>query len=298
MKYIKIALLGEGTFGKVFKVRDEYGKFHAMKILIHTNQGCDNDFDDDGNIINFSNFKENYLREFRILPLLNHPNIIKYRGQMINDIQSILITELSGAPLDNFILSKNQVRKVFYQLTSALCYLHDKYIHRDLKPGNILYSNDVIKIIDFGKCIEKGGDNYGWETALYYTAPEVCLGSQNYGPEIDIWSLGCIFYEKYSYKDTLFQSVIQKNDTYKSMLMKQVLTIFKVIGNPTKDEAPTLHILPRSQLISDNFINKNNFLDLNISNIQILNLLKQMLNPEPTQRITAEQLLKHDYFKT
>jgi len=72
--------------------------------------------------------------------------------------------------------------------------------HRDLKPDNILIGNDetTVKITDFG--LSRGFGiplkSYSHEImTLWYRAPEILLGSKEYGPAIDIWSVGCIFYE-------------------------------------------------------------------------------------------------------
>lgn len=77
-------------------------------------------------------------------------------------------------------------------------------MHRDLKPSNLLYNNDglffilgQVKVCDLGLARKyTGPKNYtGVVVTLWYRAIEVLLGNEQYGPGIDIWSLGCIFAE-------------------------------------------------------------------------------------------------------
>jgi serine/threonine protein kinase len=73
-------------------------------------------------------------------------------------------------------------------------------MHRDLKPCNILISEDgkTVKLADFGLARSFGLalKTYTHEVVtLWYRAPEVMLGTKIYSPAIDMWSLGCIFYE-------------------------------------------------------------------------------------------------------
>ena len=91
----------------------------------------------------------------------------------------------------------------------GLLHCHQRRImHRDLKPSNILIGDDenTIKIADFGLARTFGLPlkSYTHEVVtLWYRAPEILLGSKVYSTAVDIWSLGCIFYEL-SHKRPLF----------------------------------------------------------------------------------------------
>ena len=83
-------------------------------------------------------------------------------------------------------------------MIKGVSYIHKfKILHRDLKPQNLLISNDgILKIADFGLARGYGipVKNYTHEVVtLWYRPPDVLLGSKNYMTTVDIWSIGCIF---------------------------------------------------------------------------------------------------------
>lgn len=99
------------------------------------------------------------------------------------------------------ILKDVHNRYIMYQIIKGMKYLHSaSVIHRDLKPSNILINSDcLIKICDFGLARSLVTDSYNQDLILteevatrWYRAPEVLLGSKNYGTSADVWSIGCI----------------------------------------------------------------------------------------------------------
>ena len=75
-------------------------------------------------------------------------------------------------------------------------------MHRDLKPQNILITESMqVKLADFGlaRCFSFPMKKFTKEIAtLWYRAPELMLGNENYSPAVDIWAVGCIMYEMYT----------------------------------------------------------------------------------------------------
>jgi serine/threonine protein kinase len=85
------------------------------------------------------------------------------------------------------------------QLLEGLHFLHaNRVIHRDIKAANVLINNQgVLKLADFGLArpmASKPDARYTNKViTLWYRPPELLLGAQNYGPEVDIWSAGYNF---------------------------------------------------------------------------------------------------------
>ena len=104
-------------------------------------------------------------RESKNLRFLNHPNIIKLYHAFIYQKDFVLIMEYAaGGELKDYVRQKGgcsepQAQSIMRQITYAIYYCHSKgVIHRDLKPQNVLFSNQnyddpqqkVIKVVDFG----------------------------------------------------------------------------------------------------------------------------------------------------
>ena len=87
-----------------------------------------------------------------------------------------------------------------YQLLLGTAFCHGRRVlHRDLKPQNLLITEDgFLKLADFGLARAFGIPlrNYTHEVVtLWYRAPELLLGYKLYCTAVDIWSIGCIFAE-------------------------------------------------------------------------------------------------------
>ena len=100
--------------------------------------------------------------------------------------------------LDAF--SPSEIKTLLLQLATAIDYLHSNWIlHRDLKTSNLLMNNrGQMKVADFGMARYYGDPPPKLTqlvVTLWYRAPELLLGAERYGAEIDIWSIGCIFGE-------------------------------------------------------------------------------------------------------
>lgn len=131
-------------------------------------------------------------------------------------------------------LSEEKVKEVIYQLLLALDYCHsNRVIHRDLKPQNILINKETmrIKLADFGlaRSYYYPIREYTHEIiTLWYRAPEILLGTEKYSQSVDIWSVGCIFYEL-AHQKCLFCGDSE---------IDQLFKIFNVLGTPTEKTWP------------------------------------------------------------
>ena len=91
-----------------------------------------------------------------------------------------------------------------HQLLSGLQHCHERGIlHRDTKGSNLLIDkNGMLKIADFGLANYFSPNRKNPLTSrvvtLWYRAPELLLGSTDYGVGIDLWSVGCLLAEMFA----------------------------------------------------------------------------------------------------
>ena len=192
--YLIKRTLGQGTFGKVkLGIYLPSQEKVAIKILEK-----DRILEKDDEI--------RVKREFDMLALFNHPNVILVAEIFESSDSFYSVMEYcEGGELFNFIvkhrrLSEEEAAFFYYQLINGLEYIHSLgIVHRDLKPENLLLTKDhLLKIIDFGL------SNYfkkGQKDLLVtpcgspcYASPEMVAGYKYDGFKIDIWSTGIILY--------------------------------------------------------------------------------------------------------
>lgn len=186
--------LGEGQFATVRKaVQKKTGKMVAVKCIL---------------VSKLTKEDEDALKvEIEVMRTLKHPNLVQFIDYFEDAEYCFLIMELmTGGELFTRIVEKEkyselEAQRVVKTLTEAIGYCHTQFVvHRDLKPENILLSDPteeaLIKIADFGFAKVDKGNARALQTACGtpgYVAPEILKG-EKYGKEVDIWSLGVIFY--------------------------------------------------------------------------------------------------------
>ncbi|KAG5675547.1 hypothetical protein PVAND_005443 [Polypedilum vanderplanki] len=145
-------------------------------------------------------------RELHFLTILAHPNLIRVHSIMQTGSSVFIFMrcaengDLLNYIKNNGVINEAQSNLWFYQMASAIQYLHSMNIaHRDLKCDNIFISEHMnIKVGDFGfmrYCCDENNKFVPSETycgSAAYAAPEIVNG-QPYNPMIaDIWSLGVV----------------------------------------------------------------------------------------------------------
>ena len=192
-RYITLTKVGEGTFGNVYKVLDKYTNTHVAMKRIKSEQA------DEG-------IPASAVREIGVLQELQHPNIVRLLDVCVQDrFKLALYFEFVEQDLKKFIVKHQLSPATFcsftHQLLLGLEHCHNnRVVHRDLKPQNILVTQDgkTIKLADFGlaRAMQYPLKQCTPETVtLWYRAPELLLGLPNYTPLIDMWSVGCIMGE-------------------------------------------------------------------------------------------------------
>lgn len=144
-----------------------------------------------------------------------------------------------------FAFSAAHCKALCRQMLAGLAYLHHKgVIHRDMKGPNILLNNrGELKLADFGlaRFYQKRriADYTNRVITLWYRPPELLLGATVYGPEVDMWSAGCIMLELFT-KKPIFQGTDEIN---------QLQVIYKYLGTPDIACWPGLADLPWYELV-------------------------------------------------
>ncbi|KAH9756111.1 serine/threonine-protein kinase TIO [Citrus sinensis] len=189
--YHVIELVGEGSFGKVYKGRRKYtGQTVAMKFIMKHGKS-EKDI-------------HNLRQEIEILRKLKHQNIIAMLDSFESPQEFCVVTEFAQGELfeileDDKCLPEEQVQSIAKQLVRALHYLHsNRIIHRDMKPQNILIgAGSVVKLCDFGFARAMSANTVVLRSIKgtpLYMAPEL-VREQPYNHTADLWSLGVILYE-------------------------------------------------------------------------------------------------------
>jgi serine/threonine-protein kinase len=193
-RYELLEKIGDGGMAVVYKGKDKLlNRFVAVKILRP-------EFTKD------ATFVENFKRESQAAAGLSHPNIVGvYDVGREGNINYIVMELIEGDTLNKIIekeapMDFRKVIDISKQVASALRIAHkNKIIHRDVKPHNIMVTNDgVVKLADFGiaravndATLSTGSKIVG---SVHYFSPEQARG--NYVDErSDIYSLGIVMYE-------------------------------------------------------------------------------------------------------
>ncbi|XP_065199474.1 serine/threonine-protein kinase STK11 [Planococcus citri] len=199
-KYVMGDMLGEGSYGKVKELLDmETLCRRAVKILKKRK------------LRRIPNGEQNVDREIKLLKRLKHRNVIELVEVMVNEEKQkmYLVMEYCVGGLQDMLENSPgqtfpqwQAHGYFQQLIDGLEYLHGKgIVHKDIKPGNLLLTLDgTLKISDFG--VAEALDTFAADDTCYTTQgspafqpPEIANGAESFsGFKIDIWSSGVTLY--------------------------------------------------------------------------------------------------------
>ncbi|KAF9949476.1 hypothetical protein BGZ72_008757, partial [Mortierella alpina] len=208
--------------------------------------------------------------EVAILKKLHHPNIVKlYEVLDVSTDDSMymvfemcekgVLMPVSLTEKCENVFSDEDCRDVFQQMVLGIEYLHEHdIIHRDIKPDNLLRSEDgTVKIVDFGvsEMFNKKGDDMTKKSAgsPAFMAPELCRHDHGEvsGRATDIWSMGVTLYcIRYGYLPYVSESILEMH----KVIREEDYTI------PPEDDQ------------------------------RFVDLIKKLLEKDPQKRITIEQL--------
>ncbi|XP_073015142.1 calcium-dependent protein kinase 10-like [Primulina eburnea] len=261
-KYILGRELGRGEFGVTYLCTDrETREALACKSISKKKLRTAVDIED-------------VRREVEIMSSLpEHPNVVKLRATYEDNEAVHLVMELcEGGELFDRIVARGHyseraaagVAKTVAEVV-RMCH-QNGVVHRDLKPENFLFANkkenSALKAIDFGLSVFfKPGERFNEIVGSpYYMAPEVL--KRNYGPEVDIWSAGVILYILLCGVPPFWAET------------EQGVALAILRGAIDFKREPWSQVSESAK-----------------------SLVRQMLEPDPQKRLTAQQVLEHPWIQ-
>ncbi|TVY78289.1 Serine/threonine-protein kinase STE11 [Lachnellula suecica] len=208
-KWMKGALIGQGSFGSVYlALHAVTGELLAVKQVEALSPGSNS-----ANDARKKSMIDALKREISLLRDLQHPNIVQYLGASSSaEHLNIFLEYVPGGSVQTMLnsygaLREPLIRNFVRQIVTGLAYLHGRdIIHRDIKGANILVDNKGgIKISDFGISKKMEASNIltgasqnknrpSLQGSVFWMAPEV-VKQTSYTRKADIWSLGCLVVE-------------------------------------------------------------------------------------------------------
>jgi len=284
--YTKLDKLGEGTYATVYKgksrLTDNLVALKEIRLEHEEGAPC------------------TAIREVSLLKDLKHANIVTLHDIVHTEKSLTLVFEYLERDLKQYmddcgaILAMNNVKLFLFQMLRGLAYCHARRVlHRDLKPQNLLINErGELKLADFGLARAKSvpTKTYSNEVVtLWYRPPDVLLGSTEYSTPIDMWGVGCIFYEMASGRPLFPGSTVED----------ELHLIFKVLGTPTEATWPGIS---RSTELSsykfphytaESLVARAPRLDP-----EGIQLLSSFLYFEARRRVGAREAMRSNYFNS
>jgi len=279
-EYIKERKLGSGSYGNVYSAIDNLGNKVAIKRNLR-----------DKNTNSFmGNIKElDLMAKLKGFPHIICLNDVIWKNPFKEDNMSpiqdnnleddsihFVLEKMDGdlSELRKLELTKDEMKNVLFQCCIAVHYIHyNGIIHRDIKPENYLYkkrSNILVKLTDFGLSKPSKPSSPCVYTS-YYRPPEVASiqNKGEYSYPADIWALACTLYELVTTKVLVYFRIGRGNGR-----LNRENIILKTLYSGVEEKVK-----------------------MSIIDEELKHLLLHMLNINPEDRYTIDEIIMHPYFK-
>lgn len=290
-------LLGHGSYGDIHLALNEHGHKFAVKCCNIDSNGVPN------------------ILEASIMATMTHPYLNRALRINASDEKLYITQELAVSDLaqhtrrgkGHYKASLDELRRWCFCLAHAVSALHvEGIIHADIKASNVLlYADGSVRLTDYGLATKKWTptETFTYNVCTCTHRPLECLLRRPWNESLDIWSLGCTFYE-IAYGELLFpyQGVLEGSNKIKDKEAKTRLrdrSINAIIdwssrgpNPPTSYEVIGVKQIPIDYMpfaLCDDF-KKPEMAMFN-------NLLCSMLIVDPQSRPSIGQILSHPFFQ-
>ncbi|MFO7564236.1 MAG: serine/threonine-protein kinase [Enhygromyxa sp.] len=229
--YKIVGRLGEGGFGKVYKVFDpimnRYAALKMMKMDVPEEE------------------RRRFRQEARLCGTFMHPNLVrtlevgttKDHGLFWFAMEYLEGSDLLGYLTREQVLSFAHLREVFTQTLDALTHVHARnFVHCDIKPANIFVATDLwdpnlrlVKLIDFGVARDLSDPSPAPSRRImgdpFYMPPEQTYANPILDARADLYALGITFYEMVTGGHHPFEDLFDKHPREALMAQRERIPV-------------------------------------------------------------------------
>ena len=271
--YSKQKKIGQGASGSVYVARVKETSTSAVAREIYRTHGPKGQVAIKQMDLRNQPRKELIVNEIIVMKDSKHPNIVNFLDSFLQEASNelwVVMEFMEGGALtdiidNNPVISEDQISTICFETCKGLAHLHSQdIIHRDIKSDNVLLDRmGNVKITDFGFCAKLTESKSKRATMVgtpYWMAPEV-VKQKEYGPKVDIWSLGIMAIE-----------MIESEPPYLNEEPLKALFLIATNGTP--------------RLKAPNKLSK-----------ELKSFLSVCLCVDVRSRASADELLKNEFFK-
>ncbi|KAI1490655.1 kinase-like domain-containing protein [Biscogniauxia mediterranea] len=207
MSYAKQKKIGQGASGSVYVAKVKEGAVSPVAREVLRNYGSRAQVAIKQMDLAHQPRKELIVNEIMVMKDSKHPNIVNFLDAFLRNNNAelwVVMEYMEGGALtdvidNNPVITEEQISTICLETCRGLQHLHSQnIIHRDIKSDNVLLdARGNVKITDFGFCAKLTETKSKRATMVgtpYWMAPEV-VKQKEYGPKVDIWSLGIMAIE-------------------------------------------------------------------------------------------------------